>query len=156
MLSRYNVSSSLFPLLGTHSAQGIGVGEMMNRLFDDFETALETVRPRLIGQGRVQLRDTGEAVQLAVDLPGCRQEDIDLAIEGTTLSLSAAAPQNTVPEGFTLIHRERQPAPLQWSVELPYLVEVEAISATFQQGRLLVTLPKAAAAKPRTIAVTTA
>lgn len=156
MLSRYNVSSSLFPLLGTPAQHGFDVGEMMNRLFDDFEVALDTVRPRLFGQGRVQMRDTGDAVQLAVDLPGCRQEDIELAIEGTTLSLTAAAPTTTVPEGFTLIHRERQPGALQWSVELPYPVQVDAVSASFQQGRLLVTMPKAAAAKPRAIPVTTA
>lgn len=156
MLSRYNVPSSLFPLWGAPSLQNFGMGGMMNRLFDDFEIALETVRPRIFGQGRVQMRDSGEAIQLAVDLPGCRQEDIELAVEGTTLSLSAAAPQITVPEGFTLIHRERQPAALQWSVELPYAVQVEEVSATFQHGRLLVTLPKAAAAKPRAIPVTTA
>jgi len=156
MLSRYNVSSSLFPLLATPSAQGFGMGEMMNRLFDDFEIALETVKPRIFGQGRVQMRDTGDAVQLAVDLPGCRQEDIDLAIEGTTLSLSAAAPETAVPEGFTLIHRERQPAAVKWSVELPYAVQTDEVSASYQQGRLLVTLPKAAAAKPRAIPVTTA
>jgi HSP20 family protein len=156
MLSRYNVSSSLFPLWATPSVQGFDMGQMMNRLFDDFEVALETVRPRIFGQGRVQMHDTGDAVQLAVDLPGCRQEDIDLSIEGATLSLSAAAPNITVPEGFKLIHRERQPAALQWSVELPDPVQVDAVGATFQQGRLLVTLPKAAAAKPRAIPVTTA
>ncbi len=156
MLSRYNVSGSLFPLLGTPSLPGFGMGEVMNRLFDDFEVALESVRPRIFGQGRVQVHDGGDAVQLAVDLPGCRQDSIDLAIEGTTLSLSAASPETTVPEGFTLIHRERQPAALQWSVELPYPVQVDAISATFQQGRLLVNLPKAEAAKPRAIPVTTA
>lgn len=156
MLSRYNVSRSLFPLWGNPSPQGLGMGEMMNRLFDDFEIALEAVRPRTFGQGRVQMRDTGEAVQLAVDLPGCRQDDIDLAIEGTTLSLSAAAPETAVPEGFKLIHQERQPAALQWSLELPYPVQTEDVSASFQQGRLLVTLPKAAAAKPRAIPVTTA
>ena len=155
MLSRYNVASSLFPVLGTPSLHNFGMSEMMNRLFNDFEIALETVRPRILGQGRVEMRDTGEAVQLAVDLPGCRQEDIDLAIEGTTLSLSAAAPETKVPEGFQLIHRERQPAALQWSVELPYAVQVDEISAAFQHGRLLVTLPKAAAAKPRAIPVKT-
>lgn len=155
MLSRYNVPSSLFPLWGTPSLQHFGMGEMMNRLFDDFEIALESVRPRIFGQGRVQMRDTGDVVQLAVDLPGCRQEDIELAIEGTTLSLSAAAPQAAVPEGFKLIHQERQPAALQWSVELPYAVQADEVAATFQQGRLLVNLPKAAAAKPRAIPVTT-
>lgn len=156
MLSRYNVSSSLFPLLGAPTSPSFGMSEMMNRLFDDFEMALETVRPRLFGQDRVQMRDTGDTVHLAVDLPGCRQEDINLAIEGDTLSLSAAAPQDAIPEGFTLIHEERQPAAFEWSVELPYPVEVGESSATFQQGRLLVTLPKAAAAKPRAIPVTTA
>jgi HSP20 family protein len=155
MLSRYNVSSPLIPVWRA-PLNGLAVGSLMNRLFDDFEMALETARPRVFGQGRVQLRDAGDAIHLAVDLPGCRQEDIDLSIEGTALSLSAAAPEATPPEGFTLIYRERQPAALQWAMELPYPVDVEAISATFQQGRLQVTLPKAAAAKPRAIPVTTA
>jgi HSP20 family protein len=156
MLSRYNVSSPLFPVWGAPSLHGSAIGEMMNRLFDDLEVARGAVRSRAFGPGRVQLRDQGDSVFVTVDLPGCRPEDIELEIEGTTLSLSAAAAAPSVPEGFKLIHRERQPVALQWSVELPYPVEIEAVSATFQQGCLQITLPKAAAAKPRTIAVKTA
>jgi HSP20 family protein len=160
MLSRYNVSGSGFSLRGASSNGSSARDELMTRLFADFESTLEVGRSGRSPRGgsalrRVQLCDTGEAVQLATDLPGCGPEDIEVTVEGTTLWLSAAAPRVAIPEGFSPLHRERQQVSLRWSVELPYAVDVEKVAATLQQGRLLVTLPKVSAPRPRAIPVVT-
>jgi HSP20 family molecular chaperone IbpA len=42
---------------------------------------------------------------------------------------------------------------IEWAFQLPYAVDADAASATLEQGRLAVMLPKAPEAKPRTIAV---
>jgi HSP20 family protein len=129
----------------------------MNRLFRDFETAFTrsafTPAARRVATPRVQLRDQGESIALLAELPGLRLEDIELSIEGETVTLKTTARATPVPEGFTALRRERQPAAVEWSFELPYAVDAEQASATLEQGRLSVTLPKAARAKPRTISV---
>jgi HSP20 family molecular chaperone IbpA len=77
-------------------------------------------------------------------------EDVALSIEGDAVKLKATPQASPIPEGFTALRRERQPAALEWTLELPYSIDAGAASARLEQGRLLVTLPKAAAAKPHT------
>jgi HSP20 family protein len=154
MLSRYTVRSPLSPLW---SGSPNHLQSTMNRLFEDFETAFG--RP-VLGQAsrrasgpRAQLHDRGESIALFADLPGLRLEDIDLSIEGEVVTLAATAKPRAVPEGFTPLRRERRPATVRWSFELPYPVDAASASAVLEQGRLSVTLPKAPEAKPRSIPV---
>lgn len=156
MLSRYNVISPLSPFWGVPSSS---LSTSMNRLFRDFETAFvrSTSAPARRGRGpRVQLRDEGESIAMLAELPGLKLEDIELSVEGETVTLKTTPRSAPVPEGFSALRRERQPAALEWSFELPYAVDAARASATLEQGRLSVTLPKAAVAKPRTISVTAA
>jgi HSP20 family protein len=154
MLSRHNVIHPLSALWGVPQSP---LSTSMNRLFRDFETAFTrpTFAPpaRRATGPRVQLRDEGESIALSADLPGLRLEDIELSIEGETVTLKTTPRPAPVPEGFTALRRERQPAAVEWSFELPYAVDAERASATLEQGRLSVKLPKAARAKPRTISV---
>lgn len=153
MLSRYDVARSLSPIRGlspSHLHPGI------DRLFQDFEAAFS--RPisssafRRSGP-RVQLSDRGDFVALLADLPGLRLADIELTVEGETVTLKAKPETKAVPEGFSALRRERRPAVLDWSFELPYPIDASAATASLEQGRLSVTLPKAAQAKPRVIPV---
>ncbi|HTV18281.1 MAG TPA: Hsp20/alpha crystallin family protein [Polyangiaceae bacterium] len=154
MLSRYNVISPLSPFWGAPSNP---LSASMNRLFQDFETAFARsafTPPARRGRGpRVQLRDEGESISMLAELPGLKLEDVDLSIEGTTVTLKTTPRTAPVPEGFSALRRERQPSAVEWSFELPYAVDAASASATLDQGRLSVTLPKAPEAKPRTISV---
>jgi HSP20 family protein len=153
MLSRYDVARSLSPIRGlspSHLHNGF------DRLFQDFEAAF--VRPissaaiRRSGP-RVQLSDRGDFVALLADLPGLQLADIELSVEGETVTLKAKPDAKAIPEGFTALRRERRPAVLDWSFELPYPIDAAAATASLEQGRLSVTLPKAPEAKPRVIPV---
>jgi HSP20 family protein len=180
VLSRYNVYSPLLPLWGVPSR---GLPSTMSRLFQDFETAFtrpfagaatrpdrgnviqanviqanvirDGVRGDLLRGGgpRVQLRDHGDSISMLADLPGLRLDDVELSIEGETVTLKATPKDQPIPEGFSALRRERPPAALEWSFELTYGIDAAAASATLEQGRLSVTLPKAPAAKPHHIPV---
>jgi HSP20 family protein len=157
MLSRYNVMNPLMPEWGVPTSSGNNFQTLMNRLFQDFDIPFELPQVQRSSAPRAQLRDTGDALRLVVDLPGYRQEDIDLSLEQNVLTLKAkgeVAPK--APEGFTAIRRERTRPPVVWSFELPYAVDIGAIAATLSLGRLQVNLPKAQKAKPRSIPVKTA
>jgi HSP20 family protein len=153
MLSRYDVISPLLPFRGVPSSN---LHSTMNRLFQDFEAAF--TRP--IGRSavrssnpRVQLRDLGDAIALLADLPGLRLEDVELSVVGEVVTLKTKAPSPQIPEGYTALRRERQLGACEWSFELPYPIDAAAASASLEQGRLSVTLPKAPEAKPFTIPV---
>jgi HSP20 family protein len=153
MLSRHEVLNPFVPVWGFPSSSGASLHTLLNRLFQDVDTAFERPRvPRTAGP-RARVRDTGDAISMLADLPGFRLEDIELNIENTTVTLKAAAPQPTAPDGSKVLLRERARASVDWSFELPYPVDVAAASAVLEQGRLQVTLPKAPEAKPRSIAV---
>jgi HSP20 family protein len=153
MLSRYSVISPLSPLWGASSPR---LESTMNRLFQDFETAFS--RP-VLGQSprrsgpRVRLQDRGNAITMLADLPGLKLGDVELTVEGQTVSLRVSPKAEAVPEGYAPLRRERRPAAIDWSFELPYPIDSSAASATLEQGRLFVTLPKAPEAKPRNIPV---
>lgn len=163
MLSRYNVPNPLLPVWGIPTSSGASFQQMMNRLFDNLETALGDAANvhsvgRVYAKGssrvRARVRDTGEGIAMIVELPGLREQDIELSIEDGVVSLKAARPAGpAVPQGFTLVRRERTPEVLDWSIALPYAVEASAATATFEQGRLEVNLPKAPEAKPRSIPI---
>ncbi len=157
MLSRYNVLDPRLPTWGWGGpTKTSGIHQMMDRLFEDLETTFRSVAPdrgARASSPRAQLRDLGEAVSLLVDLPGASLDQVDLSIENTTVVLRVAAPTNQVPEGFQPLHRERNQRAVEWSFELPYPIDPGAATAVLEQGWLRVTLPKAAKAKPRRIAV---
>ena len=142
MLSRYNVAHSLSPIWSLSQSP---LQHSLERLFQDFETAFARppVRAARRSGPRAQLRDQGDVVTLLADLPGLRLEDIELSIEGETVTLKATPQPKSIPEGFTAIRRERQPAAIEWSFELPYPIDAATAAASLEQGRLSVTLPKA-------------
>jgi HSP20 family protein len=148
MLSRYNVPSSLWPTRG-------GADELLRQLFQDVEMAFHRplLKTGVAPSPQVQVRQTPDGAQLLVDLPGYRQEDVELAIEGATVTLRVAAPPAAPREGFTALYRERARGELEWSLELPFPIDATAAAATLEHGRLAVALPKAPEAKPRLIPV---
>ena len=153
MLSRYDVSRPFSPLW---SAPTRPLDSMLSRLFEDLDAAFGApIEAARRAPPRVQLRDRGDSVSIVADVPGLQPSDIDLSIEGETVTLRAQAQPRAVPQDFEAIRRERQPAKLAWSFELPYPIDAAAASASLEQGRLWVTLPKAPEAKPHKIVVTT-
>lgn len=155
MLSRYSVHSPLLPFWGVPTSP---LQSTMNRLFQDFETALvhpfaSQTRAAPRQSPRVELRDHGDTLAMLADLPGLQLENIELEVEGETVTLKTKPPANSAPEGFEPLRRERQPAAIEWSFELPYPIDASAASARLEQGRLSVTLPKAQQARSRTIPV---
>ena len=86
--------------------------------------------------------------------PGVDPATIDLAVIRNVLTISGEKrrhPENIKPEAF---HRsERAAGRFVRTIELPVEVDADRVKAEYKQGLLLVTLPKAEAAKPKQISV---
>jgi HSP20 family protein len=101
--------------------------------------------------------DTGEALVVEAYLPGVSQEDIQVGVERSVLTIAAKrhgiGPAEKEAEAVTWHLQEFGPAELRRSLRLPYPVEVDQARATFVNGVLTLTLPKAEAVKPKRIAI---
>jgi HSP20 family protein len=87
--------------------------------------------------------------------PGVEVDSLALTVIGNVLSISGEkrrTPDTIPPEAF---HRnERAAGKFVRTVDLPVEVDADQVTAAYQHGLLLVTLAKAAAAKPTQIPVT--
>lgn len=129
---------------------------MRNNPFDDLEEMLDRfsrqVESGMIGGGArglqfpgsvaVDVADTDEEFVVTADLPGYNSEDIDLTLSEGTLRLEAAHEGEGEYEEGEYIRRERTSKSVSRRIRLPEPVDEEAVSATFTNGVLTVTLPK--------------
>jgi HSP20 family protein len=153
MLSTYNVPNPLLPIWGVSTSSGRNLATMMDQIFKDFETAFRNPLARRSASTRMAMRDLGDALCLVAEVPGTELADIDLGIEGDTLQLRVAQRKAAPMEGFAPLYLERTPIGGEWSFELPYAVNIDAIEAKLAHGRLEVKLPKAPEAQPKRITV---
>lgn len=139
--------------------------EAMDRLLEQ-----SVISPRG-GAGRaaqtlpIDLWETGDALVVRAPLPGVKaeHEDVEISIDGTMLTIRATLPDAAGEGGeagegaeprVRWIAREVPRGEVQRSVELPVAVDADRATAHFGNGLLLLTLPKAQAARPRRINVT--
>jgi HSP20 family protein len=101
----------------------------------------------------LNLYDAGDRYIMTVQLPGISASEIDLTITGETLTLRGERKRT---EGVKDDSYRRQERPMgRWSrsVTLPDRVESTQVGASFSDGILTVSVPKAESAKPRQITV---
>lgn len=97
--------------------------------------------------------DQGYVVKAAV--PGVKPEDVDITVEDDVLRIKAESKQEQEVKEEQYLRRELRWGAVQRAMRLPPDVDVERISATFENGILTLRLPRKPEAKPRTIKVQT-
>ncbi len=127
----------------------------IDRLFDEPMSVLTSPRDFWMGGGwpSVDVSEDRDNVTVKVEVPGMRKEDIDVSWHDGVLSISGERKaQEKFADGET--HRnERFVGRFHRALTLPIRVSPEKTSATYQDGILTITLPKAEEAKPKQIQV---
>ena len=100
----------------------------------------------------VDLHESGDNIIAVVELPGMRKQDIDISLHDGTLTISGERKRESA-NGETAQRSERYVGTFRRSIALPTRVDASKVSATYQDGILKVTLPKAEEAKPKQIQV---
>src|SRR5215510_8723966 len=98
----------------------------------------------------LDLYESGDRFVAVVELPGMRKEDIDISLHDGTLTISSERKREST-NGETTQRSERYVGTFRRSIALPTRVDASKVSATYQDGILKVTLPKAEEAKPKQI-----
>lgn len=101
----------------------------------------------------VDVGETANALIILAEVPGVRQEDIELSVVDRTLTLRGERKLEQAGAEDVLLRRERVAGPFVRHVLLPATVDPTGITATYRAGLLTIRVPKKEAAKPRTIAV---
>ena len=130
-------------------------------LRDDLDTLLEL--PFWPGSSRqsqlfggwapaLDLHQSNDNIVAVVELPGMRKEDIEISLQDGMLIVSGERKEETGPENGAT-RTERYTGKFRRSMTLPSRVDVNKVSATYKDGILTVTLPKAEEAKPKQIQI---
>lgn len=98
---------------------------------------------------RTDILDQGDHFTLQAELPGVKKEDIQLDVKDGRLTISTSYEQDAERKDERYLCRERRSGSMRRSFQLDGIDE-EGISATFENGVLELTLPKAVPAQPET------
>lgn len=129
---------------------------VMDRLFED-----AFVRTPFAGSSGQQggamampldIYEEGDNFEIKASLPGVKPEDVNVTVQGNTLSIEGELRDDSQGKGTTH-HREHRYGRFYRSVTLPTQVNSEQAQASFEQGVLKLTLPKVETARSRQIPV---
>ncbi len=125
-----------------------------DRLFDGFLTTRNEEGVTTMWTPRVDLSETADAYVVELDVPGVSREDININFHDNTLSISGERKSEKKEEGKgEYVRVERQYGSFYRSFTLPKTVDTEKIDARYEDGVLVITVPKAEESKPRKIDV---
>lgn len=103
----------------------------------------------------MDVSETKDAVVVKAEVPGMDPKDIQLSLQENTLTIKGEKKQEKEKEekGEHFYRAERSYGAFARAVRLPVSVDAEKVTATFKNGVLTVTLPKAPAAKGSVIPI---
>ena len=107
----------------------------------------------------LEVAERADAYLIAADLPGVREDQLELNFENNVLTIRGSRTPSFSPsaERTLRVHvSERPGGTFERSVRLPEYVEGDRIEARLVDGVLQVTVPKSPAAQPRKIAISSA
>jgi HSP20 family protein len=117
----------------------------VNRLFDDVLRGGGQAAP----QGgptlapRMDVSENEGEVRVCVELPGVRQEDVDVTLNNDVLTIAGEKRSEAQRERESYHLTERSFGRFQRAIQLPFAPEPDKVRAAFEHGVLTITLPKA-------------
>ncbi len=130
--------------------------DAMDRLFED--SFVRGVRPSGAGERAYSLPvdayGTENELVLMVSIPGVDPDDVQITIEGDTLTIRGEIKPPL--ENVSYLLQERRFGPFYRQLQINVPVQADKAEATFDKGVLTLTIPKAEEVKPRQIKVKSA
>lgn len=99
------------------------------------------------------ISEDARTIYVEAEVAGVRPEDIDISVEGETLTIKGERKPLTPEDKVSYHRREVEYGLFNRAVTLPTRINVDKISARSADGILYITLPKAEEVKPKRISV---
>ncbi len=130
----------------------ISLRETMDQLLNDNIARSRDYRSQPAAwQLPVDAYATEDAIILVADVPGLKPEDLDVTLEGDTLTIRGEMKPR--PENQNYLLRERLTGRFERVLTINTPIEANKVEATFENGVVQIVLPKAEAVKPKQIKV---
>lgn len=148
----------MFSMIPLHTNRSLSNRNAVPSLWDDrfFNSFFDMGDMFGTSAFRVDVRDNKDAYELSAELPGVKQEDIELTIDDGTLTIAANMNSEQKEERDHYVYSERRTGRFQRSFDLAGIKE-DAVTAKYEDGVLKLTLPKeepeAAPKTPRRIEI---
>ena len=105
-------------------------------------------------QLRIDVKESGQDFTVHADLPGVPKEDIQVGVEGNVVTIRAEVKQqDSHREGDKVLRTERYQGEVARSFQLPAEIDESAAKARYENGVLVLTLPKKAVNVPQRIRI---
>jgi len=126
------------------------------RLFEDFfnDWAMRSWNGPQSWAPPVDIMEKEGNLMLLASLPGMTIKDVELKIEGQTLTIKGERPSQES-DGYICHQIESQFGSFSRSFTLPDSTDLDNVKAEFKNGILAVTVPQKPETKPRTIKINT-
>lgn len=131
----------------------ITLREAMDHVFNDSYLRNRDYRQPQTWQLPVDAYTTEDAIVLTADVPGLKPEELNVTLEGDTLTIRGELKTRAEDRNYLL--RERATGPFERVLTINTPIDVNKVTAEFADGVLTLSLPKAEAVKPKQIKVVT-
>ncbi len=126
----------------------------MDRVFTDFSD--RRISPYRAGVfPPLNVTEDDDKLCVSSELPGIEPDDIEISVEGDTLTLRGERKLPEAGEGVNYHRREREGGRFRRIVTLPVRIDPNGVEASFKNGVLNIILPKATEARAKQIKVKT-
>jgi HSP20 family protein len=121
--------------------------QRMNRLFEGGANGAQLWAPV------VDVTENENEIVLEAELPGMKKDEIDIQLNGDTLTLRGERQieQSQKDEQYHRVERQYGAWQRSFQIEIP--IDAQKVSADYESGVLTVRLPKAEEIKPRQIEI---
>jgi HSP20 family protein len=120
----------------------------MNSLFSNYGSASGASTYPLMN-----VYDDKDTILVTAELPGLTKEQVNITFSDGVLTVSGRQQPLIKIKGMTVVRKERSEGDFEKTLRVPTKIKQDAIKASFKNGILAVTMPKAEEVKPKTIAI---
>lgn len=132
--------------------------DTMERLIqENFARPAGSILPAMRGAVAMDVVEKGDSFEVRASLPGIKPEDVHIMVQGDRLTIRGETTSDEERKGDqkedNWILRERRSGSFYRSITLPSQLDAERAKARFENGVLILDIPKAETAKARRIPI---
>ena len=129
--------------------------DRMDRLFDQYSRGwgADEGLTTSLWNPPVDVYETNESIVIKADLPEVAPNDVDIAVQGNTLTVRGGRKRESEIHEKDYHRVERSYGTFARSFTLPATIDADKIEANFSQGVLKINLPKREESKPKQVKV---
>ena len=153
LTTRFHTSTGPRTLRVRSAAPFRALTSEMDQFFAPMWRSFEALPAGVTFSPRIDLAETAEEFRVSAELPGLKAEDFSVELEGDVLSLRGEKRSEKNDDEGGRYRRERSYGSFVRKLRIPVEVKTEAAKASFENGVLVITLPKADPVKVREIPI---